>query len=108
MTVIPVKVLADYQVPARPNCTDPDLDTSSQHIVFGTDGMVAAGIDYVTGLAQKGFKPIVINMSLGDTVAAPIDRGGDQPRHRGRRHRRCVGGQRRRGGHGLARRRTRR
>lgn len=72
VTVIPVKVLADYQVPARPNCTDPDQDTSAQHIVFGTDGMVAAGIDYVTGLANKGIKPIAINMSLGDNVKAPI------------------------------------
>jgi subtilisin family serine protease len=70
--VIPVKVLADYQVPARPKCTDPDQNTAAQSIVFGTDGMVAAGIDYVTGLAQRGFKPIAINMSLGDTVPSPV------------------------------------
>jgi subtilisin family serine protease len=72
VTVIPVKVLADYQVPARPKCTDEDQNTAAQHIVFGTDGMVAAGIDYVTGLAKKGIKPIAINMSLGDSVPAPI------------------------------------
>jgi subtilisin family serine protease len=72
VTVIPVKVLADYQVPARPKCTDPDQNTAAQSIVFGTDGMVAAGIDYVTGLAERGFKPIAINMSLGDTVPSPV------------------------------------
>jgi subtilisin family serine protease len=72
VTVIPVKVLADYQVPARPKCTDPDQNTAAQSIVFGTDGMVAAGIDYVTGLAKRGFKPIAINMSLGDTVPSPM------------------------------------
>ena len=72
VTLIPVKVLADYQVPARPNCDDPDQNTAAHSIVFGTDGMVAAGIDYVTGLAKKGIKPIAINMSLGDTVPAQV------------------------------------
>jgi subtilisin family serine protease len=72
VTVIPVKVLADYQMPARPKCTDPEENTAAHNIVFGTDGMVAAGIDYVTGLAKKGIKPIAINMSLGDTVPAQV------------------------------------
>src|SRR4029079_9801813 len=50
-------------------------------INFGTDGMVSAGIDYVTSLAKGKLagKRIVINMSLGDTVKsdqieAAIDR----------------------------------
>jgi subtilisin family serine protease len=71
VTIIPVKVLADYQVPALPKCDDPG-PLPAQHIVFGTDEMVAAGIDYVTGLANAGYKPIVINMSLGDTVPAQV------------------------------------
>src|SRR5690348_2661032 len=49
VTIIPVKVLADYQIPALPNCTDPE-PTPSQNVVFGTSEMVAAGIDYVTNL----------------------------------------------------------
>jgi subtilisin family serine protease len=74
-TIIPVKVLGDYQIPARPACTDlPAAEKGSQTINFGTDGMVAAGIDYVTSLAQGQLagKRIVINMSLGDTVKADI------------------------------------
>jgi subtilisin family serine protease len=61
-TVIPVKVLADYQLPSLPKCDDPSL---SQTINFGTSEMVAAGIDYVTSLANQGYRPMVINMSLG-------------------------------------------
>jgi subtilisin family serine protease len=76
VTVIPVRVLADYQLPARPSCPTP---IPAQGAVFGTSEMVAAGIDYVTGLADRGFKPIVINMSLGgpslsDVEKAAIDR----------------------------------
>ncbi len=71
-TIIPVKVLADYQVPALPKCTDPG-PTPSQHVVFGTDEMVAAGIDYVTDLAIAGYRPMVINMSLGGDALAPIE-----------------------------------
>jgi subtilisin family serine protease len=33
--------------------------------VFGTSEMVAAGIDYATDLAIAGYRPMVINMSLG-------------------------------------------
>jgi len=71
-TIIPVKVLADYQIPKLPKCTDPDVP-QGQLTVFGTDSMVAAGIDYVTSLAKGRLagSRIVINMSLGDTVKGP-------------------------------------
>ncbi len=61
-TIIPVKVLADYQLPSLPQC---DYPSQSATINFGTSEMVAAGIDYVTSLANKGYRPMVINMSLG-------------------------------------------
>lgn len=63
-TIIPVKVLADYQVPAFPQCA---TATASQNVVFGTNEMVAAGINYVTGLklGVLAGHPVVINMSLG-------------------------------------------
>ncbi|MBZ0278859.1 MAG: S8 family serine peptidase, partial [Anaerolineae bacterium] len=67
VTIIPVKVLADYQIPALPLCGQP-----AQGAVFGTNEMVAAGIDYVTGLAQAGYRPMVINMSLGGAADEPI------------------------------------
>jgi subtilisin family serine protease len=73
-TVIPVKVLADYQVPALPKCDDPNIDTRSQNAVFGTDAMVAAGIDYVTDLAIAGYRPMVINMSLGGPELVGVER----------------------------------
>lgn len=78
VTIIPVRVLADYQIPARPKCTDPG-PIPAQKAVFGTSEMIAAGIDYVTNLAIAGFRPMVINMSLGgpelDAVEqAAIDR----------------------------------
>ncbi len=78
VTIIPVKVLADYQVPALPKCTDPG-PTPAQSVVFGTDAMVAAGINYVTDLAIAGYRPMVINMSLGggpllDVLKEAIDR----------------------------------
>src|SRR4026208_961145 len=38
VTISPVKVLPDYQVPALPKCTDPG-PTPAQHVVFGTNGM---------------------------------------------------------------------
>jgi subtilisin family serine protease len=74
VTVIPVRVLADYQMPARPKCTDANQDISSHTVNFGTDEMIAAGIKYVTGLANRGFRPIVINMSLGGDELSPIER----------------------------------
>lgn len=64
VTIIPVKVLADYQLPALPKCDDPG-PIPAQNVVFGTSEMVAAGIDYVTDLAIAGYRPMVINMSLG-------------------------------------------
>lgn len=73
VTIIPVKVLADYQVPARPKCTDPDIDASAHKAVFGTDAMVAAGINYATDLAIAGYHPMVINMSLGGSELAQVE-----------------------------------
>lgn len=70
VTVIPVRVLADYQMPALPKCGD---GIPSQTVVFGTDEMVAAGINYVTDLANAGYRPMVINMSLGGPELAPIE-----------------------------------
>lgn len=72
VTVIPVKVLADYQVPALPHCTDPGPSPATS-AVFGTDAMVAAGINYVTDLAIKGYRPMVINMSLGGSALDPVE-----------------------------------
>ena len=72
MTVIPVKVLADYQLPPAKGC--PAGTGGAQ--VFGTDSMVAAGINYVTDLAEgilKG-KRIVINMSLGGDELVEIEK----------------------------------
>jgi len=72
VTVIPVKVLADYQVPATPRC--PGNPQPASHAVFGTDEMVAAGINYATSLAESGYKPMVINMSLGGSELAPVEK----------------------------------
>ena len=71
VTVIPVKVLADYQIPALPNC--PDDPMPAENVVFGTSEMVAAGIDYVSDLAESGIRPIVINMSLGGSALEPVE-----------------------------------
>jgi subtilisin family serine protease len=72
VTIIPVKVLASYQVPALPKCTNPG-PSPAQKAVFGTDEMVAAGINYATDLAIAGYRPMVINMSLGGSELAPIE-----------------------------------
>jgi subtilisin family serine protease len=71
VTVIPVKVLADYQLPALPKCDIPGI---SQNVVFGTDEMVAAGIRYATALKKAGYSPMVINMSLGGDELAQVER----------------------------------
>ncbi len=71
VTIIPVKVLADYQIPAMPKCNG---GIPAQSVVFGTDEMVAAGINYATDLAIAGYKPMVINMSLGGSELAPIEK----------------------------------
>ena len=73
VTVIPVRVLADYQVPARPKCDDPG-PLPSTHAVFGTDAMIAAGIRYATDLKRAGYSPMVINMSLGGSELAPVEK----------------------------------
>jgi subtilisin family serine protease len=70
VTIIPVKVLSDYQVPAMPNCATP---TPAQTAVFGTDAMVAAGINYATDLAIAGYRPMVINMSLGGSELVQVE-----------------------------------
>lgn len=70
-TIIPVKVLADYKVPALPQCEDGPV--AAQDVVFGTTEMVAAGIDYVTDLAIAGYRPMVINMSLGGGALEPVE-----------------------------------
>src|SRR5450759_290352 len=71
VTIIPVKVLSDYQVPALPKC---GTGIPSQNAVFGTDELVAAGINYVTDLAIAGYRPMVINMSLGGSELATIEK----------------------------------
>lgn len=78
VTIIPVKVLADYQIPAMPHCEDPG-PIPAQNAVFGTDAMVAAGIDYATDLAIAGYAPMIVSMSLGGpdqstVIEAAIDR----------------------------------
>jgi subtilisin family serine protease len=73
VTIIPVRVLADYQVPALPKC---GTGIPAQKAVFGTDAMVAAGINYVTELKTSGAlgnSPVVINMSLGGDALAQIE-----------------------------------
>jgi subtilisin family serine protease len=72
VTIIPVKVLADYQIPPSPQCPDPDL-AAGGHAVFGTSAMIAAGLDYVTKLADAGYRPMVVNMSLGGDAIEPIE-----------------------------------
>jgi subtilisin family serine protease len=71
VTIIPVKVLADYQIPALPKCED---GIPAESVVFGTDAMVAAGINYATDLAIAGYTPMVINMSLGGPELADIEK----------------------------------
>jgi len=68
-TIIPVKVLADYQIPPAPQCGQP-----GGKAVFGTSAMVAAGIDYVTNLAIAGYRPMVINMSLGGSALEVVEK----------------------------------
>ena len=71
VTVVPVRVLADYQVPATPKCADPQPASKA---TFGTDAMVAAGIRYATDLKRAGYSPMVINMSLGGSELAQIEK----------------------------------
>ncbi len=76
VTLIPVKVLHDYEIPAMPQC-DPPMP--AQKIIAGSEAAVAAGIDYATDLALAGYRPMVINLSVGgyylsDVMKAAIDR----------------------------------
>ena len=73
VTIIPVRVLADYRIPALPKCTNPG-PSGPQTVVFGTDEMVAAGINYATDLAIAGYKPMVISMSLGGSELAQVEK----------------------------------
>lgn len=71
VTIIPVKVLSDYNIPAAHGGEGP--------VVFGTDRAVAAGIDYATNLSKAGYRPMIITMSLGgpepsSIIEAAIDR----------------------------------
>jgi subtilisin family serine protease len=69
VTVIPVRVLADYQLPALPQCGP---GYAAGNVVFGTDSMIAAGIRYATDLKRAGYSPMVINMSLGGPELADV------------------------------------
>jgi subtilisin family serine protease len=61
--IIPIKVLADYQVPG-----------SSGKVVFGTSDAVAAGINYATDLYLAGYSPMVITMSLGGPELSDVEK----------------------------------
>jgi subtilisin family serine protease len=72
--IIPVKVLADYTVPANPKEDFPEVIAN-----LGTDDMIAAGINYATNLAIEGYTPMIITMSLGgpdlsSSIQEAIDR----------------------------------
>jgi subtilisin family serine protease len=71
VTVIPIRVLADYKVPALPKC-DPALPAGTTQ--FGTDEMIAAGIRYATDLKRAGYSPMVINMSLGGSELVDVEK----------------------------------
>jgi subtilisin family serine protease len=58
--IIPVKVLNTYE------SLDEKKDEDEFENVFGTDLMVAAGINYIADLAESEGIKIVISMSLGD------------------------------------------
>ncbi len=68
VTVIPVQVLSDYQIPALPKC-----GLAGGNVVFGTSAMVAAGIRYATDLKRAGYSPMVINMSLGGPALDQVE-----------------------------------
>lgn len=62
VTIIPIKVLSDYNVGKAHNSSDYPF---KDNLVFGTDQAVAAGINYATDLAIAGYRPMIITMSLG-------------------------------------------
>ena len=61
--IIPVKVLFDYQIPGIED--EEGNMIPAQNVVFGTDRMVAAGIQYIADLAPDLDGPVIISMSLG-------------------------------------------
>lgn len=73
VTVIPVKVIGDHQIPAMPTCGSIPA-VPAQEAVFGTEKTLAAGIDYVRSLAEAGHRPMVINLSLGGGIPDPAIR----------------------------------
>jgi subtilisin family serine protease len=68
VTIIPVKVLSDYHI-GRAHLS---VDYDAQHLVFGTDRAVAAGIRYATDLKIAGYAPMIITMSLGGPTPAMV------------------------------------
>jgi len=68
VTIIPVKVLADYYI----GKAHLSKDYEDMHMVFGTDRMVAAGIRYATDLKIAGYAPMIITMSLGGPTPSSI------------------------------------
>jgi subtilisin family serine protease len=69
VTIIPVKVLADYTIGKQK--TDP-INYTDQKFVMGTDRAVAAGIRYATDLKIAGYSPMVITMSLGGPAPSSV------------------------------------
>lgn len=69
VTIIPVKVLADYTI--GKSHTDP-INYTDQKFVMGTDRAVAAGIRYATDLKIAGYSPMVITMSLGGPTPSTV------------------------------------
>ena len=63
-SIIPVLVLDTWIVPGAP--------PEDNFPTFGTDEMVAAGIQYIADLAPTLDGPVIISMSLGDTVSVGI------------------------------------
>ncbi|MFX0183404.1 MAG: S8 family serine peptidase [Candidatus Hodarchaeota archaeon] len=68
--IIPVKVLADYEMPY-----DPETGQTGVKVTFGTSNMVAAGINYVTDLAIADPEHrYIISMSLGGSELEPVEK----------------------------------
>ena len=64
--IIPVKVLADFQIPGIKD--EEGNVIPGETVVFGTDRMVAAGIQYIADLAPTLDGPVIISMSLGGSA----------------------------------------
>lgn len=69
VTIIPVKVLDSYQIPA-----DPSTGTPAALVNFGTDLMIAYGINYITNLAiHDPAHKYVISMSFGGPGMSSVE-----------------------------------